>query len=183
MTTSANPRIKAKLYHYAAHVTQVYDGDTFTADIDLGLGLWRRGQTIRLWKVNAPEVRGASRDEGIRARDFVRGLIDDRDILLRTILDKRGADRSEKFGRLLGEVLLDGEGGAVVNLAEQLLERGLAVALSESGSAVRAVGEAWAIPDAVHCRYCGEVRPVDQPSMLVAECPNCLDDAYELMRG
>lgn len=182
MTTVTNPRIKAKLYHYAAHVTQVYDGDTFTVDVDLGLGLWRRGQVIRLWKVNAPEVRGASRAEGVRARDFVRGLIDDKDILLRTILDKRGTDRTEKFGRLLGEVLIDGVDGALVNLGELLLEQDMAAPLSESGSAVRAVGEAWAIPESVRCRYCGEVRPVDQQLMLVAACPNCLDDAYELTR-
>jgi hypothetical protein len=29
-----------KLYHYKAHVVDVYDGDTCTVDIDLGLSTW-----------------------------------------------------------------------------------------------------------------------------------------------
>ena len=64
MSTLNDLRLKSRLYYYAAYVSDVYDGDTFTVDIDLGLGLWRRDQKIRLWKVNTPEVSGEEREEG-----------------------------------------------------------------------------------------------------------------------
>ncbi|MCP4234525.1 MAG: nuclease, partial [Aestuariibacter sp.] len=31
--------MNGNLYHYKAYITSVYDGDTCTADIDLGLGV------------------------------------------------------------------------------------------------------------------------------------------------
>lgn len=46
------------LYHYAAQVVSVYDGDTITVDIDLGLEVWLKGQKIRLLNIDTPEVRG-----------------------------------------------------------------------------------------------------------------------------
>jgi len=41
------------LYHYKAIVTSVYDGDTCTVDIDLGLSAWIRGEKLRLNRINA----------------------------------------------------------------------------------------------------------------------------------
>lgn len=187
MSTLSNLRLKSKLYYYAAHVTAVYDGDTFTVDIDLGLGMWRHGQKIRLWKVNAPELKGADREKGLQTRDFVLGLIQDKDILLRTILDKRGADRTEKFGRLLGEVLVDDEDGTVINLNDRLLEKGLATPMDAGGSQVRVVsrpgGVLPAVPQAIHCPYCGELREVDQEMAIVAQCQNCLAAPFVLSPG
>ena len=45
----------AGLYRYRALVRSVYDGDTCTVDIDLGLGCWVHGEKIRLYRINAPE--------------------------------------------------------------------------------------------------------------------------------
>lgn len=88
MTELSDLRLKSKLYFYAAHVTEVYDGDTFTVNLDLGLGMWRLGQKVRMWKVNTPELSGVDRERGMQVRDFVQDLILDKNILLRTILDK-----------------------------------------------------------------------------------------------
>ena len=189
----AQLKSKARLYHYTAHVTAVYDGDTVTVDVDLGLGLWRQGQTIRLWKVDTPELRGPEREEGLRVRDFVRDLILDRDILLRTILDKRGQDRTGKFGRLLGEILVengleeDGD-GALINLNDLLLEQGMAIPYGEDGSTLPVGAPAPAAspmpsakaPDCLPCRYCGEVRDLLDDGTCVEVCPNCLDGRYRL---
>lgn len=184
MTTLSDLRLKSKLYYYVGHVTSVYDGDTFTVDLDLGLGLWRRGQTVRLWKVNTPELQGADRERGLQVRDFVRDLIQDKAILLRTILDKRGDDRTEKFGRLLGEALVPGEDGEALNVNELLLARGMAVAMDEGGTLVRVVsrppGEHRGPAQAVLCPFCGEARPVDLQAGLVGQCPNCLDGPFAL---
>ena len=56
-----------------------------------------RGEKIRLARINAPEIRGANRKAGLASRDYLRDLILDRAVLLKTIKDKRG-----KYGRYLG---------------------------------------------------------------------------------
>ena len=65
----------AKLYHYRATITAVYDGDTCAADVDLGFKVTVRGEKIRLARINAPEIRGANRKAGLESRDFLRELI------------------------------------------------------------------------------------------------------------
>lgn len=127
-------KLNSKLYHYAARVTDIYDGDTLTVDIDLGMGVWRVGQTIRLWGLDTPEVRGSSREEGLRVRDFVRGLLQGKVVLLRTILDKRGTDKTGKFGRLLGILLLEGDDGEIINVNQKLIQLGMAKKLNPNGS-------------------------------------------------
>ena len=94
------------LYLYKAHVTDVYDGDTIT--IDLGFNTWIKDERIRLARINTPEVRGKEKVEGKLARDWLREKILNQDILLRTIKSKKGADSKGKYGRYLGEIMLDG---------------------------------------------------------------------------
>ena len=177
-------RIQASLYHYAADVTDVYDGDTITVDIDLGMHIWKRGEKLRLWRINTPEVKGESRPAGLAARDYLRGLVDGRQVLLRTILDKRGDDSTEKYGRLLAEVLApeirDGVIESYINVNEDLLQRGYALPMGADGSMTRGVaGTAVPLPDHIACPYCGETRRVD-PQGRVETCPNCLDGPYAL---
>lgn len=185
MTT--DPELKSKLYYYIVHVSKVYDGDTFTVDIDLGLGTWHHDQTIRLWKLNTPEVKGKDRERGLEVRDFVRGLILDKEILLRTIIDKRGEERTEKFGRLLGEAFVTDDLGKMINLNDLLLEKGMAKPMRGDGTmevagAALAPGlEQW--PDAIACPLCGEQRSIDAETGTVAACPNCLDISYSLIAG
>lgn len=91
-----------KLYIYKAIITGVYDGDTFTADIDLGMGIWRKGVKIRLANVDTPEIRGEEREEGLKVRDHVRSLILNKIVTIQTFKDETG-----KYGRLLADVYLD----------------------------------------------------------------------------
>ncbi|MEZ4639339.1 MAG: hypothetical protein R2856_30985 [Caldilineaceae bacterium] len=69
-------------------------------------------------------------------RDFVRDYILDQDILLRTILDKRGEDQTGKFGRLLGEILVEDDDGQIVNINDLLLSEGMALPMDEGGSTI-----------------------------------------------
>lgn len=114
--------MKNQLYMYRAHVTSVYDGDTCTVDIDLGLKIKATSEKIRLYRINAPEVRGASRAEGLVSRDFLREMIQDKDIFLQTIKDKKG-----KYGRYLGEIWLEKSDGSFENMNDLLVSKGLAV--------------------------------------------------------
>ena len=109
------------LYHYRAVVTSVYDGDTCTVDIDLGLSTWVRGEKLRLYRINAPELRGAERPEGLKSRDFLRAQIDGQKIVIQTIKDKKG-----KFGRYLAEIWKVGENGEVININDLLVAQGFA---------------------------------------------------------
>jgi len=106
-----------KLYHYQALVTKVYDGDTCTVDIDLGLGVWLRGQTLRLYGINTPEMRGPSKPQGIISRDFVRRKVLGKTITIQTVKDKKG-----KYGRYLAVLFMGHE-----NLNALLVQHGLAV--------------------------------------------------------
>lgn len=108
--------MEANLYTYRALVTSVYDGDTLTADIDLGFSVIMRGQTVRLARINTPEIRGSSVESGIRSRDALRSRVLGKSIILKTIKDSR-----EKYGRWLGEIWID---GTCIN--DWLLTEGLA---------------------------------------------------------
>lgn len=87
------------LYHYNANVTYVYDGDTITVEIDLGLSTWIRGEKIRLARINAPEVRGEQRPQGLQAAEFLHSMIDGKQVVIETIKDKKG-----KYGRYIGDI-------------------------------------------------------------------------------
>lgn len=105
------------MYEYKAMVKEVYDGDTVTVDIDLGLNTWLRDQKLRLLGVNAPELKGDSRTEGMKARDFLSAQVLGKEVTIKT-----HKDRTEKFGRWLA-ILMVGE----LNVNQLMLDNGYAV--------------------------------------------------------
>lgn len=109
------------LYHYKAKIIEVYDGDTCTIDIDLGLYTWIKGEKIRLNRINAPELKGADKTKGLLSRDFLRSLILDKEVVIETIKDKK-----EKFGRYLAEVWLVDEKGRSININDEMVKNGFA---------------------------------------------------------
>ncbi len=111
----------AELYHYTAQVQSVYDGDTCRVDIDLGLGIWIRNEKLRLLRINAPEMTGSDKALGMASRDFLRGLIDGREIIIETVKDQRG-----KYGRYLAEIWI-GQDGVWQNVNDALVAAGHAV--------------------------------------------------------
>jgi len=121
---------RCRFYTYRAHITSVYDGDTVTANIDLGFRTWVRGEKIRLYGIDAPELRARARHplrqneraRGLAARDALRAKILDKDVILCTIKDKKGKDKKGKYGRYLARIsTLDG-----LNLNDWLLQKGYA---------------------------------------------------------
>ena len=114
--------MKMNLYYYRARVKSVYDGDTCTVDIDLGLRVWLKGEKLRLYGINAPELSGSERPEGLKSRDYLRSLIDGQDILIETHRDKRG-----KYGRYLASIFIQQDSGNWLNVNEELVQKGFAV--------------------------------------------------------
>jgi len=109
------------LYHYKAKVTSVYDGDTCTVDIDLGLHTWVSGEKIRLNRINAPELKGSDKAKGLKSRYFLRSKIDGKEIVIQTIKDAK-----EKYGRYLGEIWLEESKGNFININDLLVRGGFA---------------------------------------------------------
>lgn len=114
--------MEAKLYHYRAIVRSVYDGDTCTVDIDLGLRTWVHGEKLRLLRINAPELRGTEREAGLRARDFLRSKIEGKEIFVETIKDRKG-----KYGRYLAEIWLRDKNNVWINVNDLMVEQGHAI--------------------------------------------------------
>jgi len=114
-------------YTYKATIVKVYDGDTFTIDIDLGFYIAYDQQVIRLARVNTPEIRGDEREEGLKVRDTVRSLILGKEVTIKTIKDKK-----EKYGRYLAEIEFEDEKGKLINLSDYLIKNGFAKLYAES---------------------------------------------------
>lgn len=108
--------MKTQLYKYKAKIISVYDGDTVTANISLGFNMWMLKQKIRLYGIDTPELRGEERADGLVAKARLEELVMNKEILLESHLDKSG-----KFGRWLGTLIVEG-----VNVNQLLVDEGLA---------------------------------------------------------
>ncbi len=113
--------MNSHLYYYRALVKYVYDGDTITVDIDLGLHAWVHDEKVRLARINTPELRGEERDQGLQSRDYLRELINGKEIFIQTIKDEKG-----KYGRYIGEIWMEQSPDEWINVNDLLVERGFA---------------------------------------------------------
>jgi len=94
--------MKATLYQYTLKNIFVVDGDTLKADLDLGFGVILASKKIRLEHVNCPEK---DTPEGIEAKIFTSAwIMGGKDII---VIVKN--HREDKYGRILGSVIMDGE--------------------------------------------------------------------------
>jgi micrococcal nuclease len=103
------------MYEYKAIVTEVYDGDTITANVDLGFNISIE-EKFRLLNINSPELKGTEKADGLISRDRLREKILNKEVIIKTSKDKK-----EKYGRYLAEIYLGSE-----NINEWLIVEGLA---------------------------------------------------------
>jgi len=123
------------MFTFKARVTSVYDADTITVDVDLGFHQKSEEIKLRLFGINAPEMRGPEKVEGAKSRDWLRDKILEQHVVIRTYKDGRGKG---KYGRWLADVFAvddlvpDARGGVslsadAVSFNQQLVNNGLAV--------------------------------------------------------
>ena len=109
------------MHEYKAKIKRFVDGDTVDVDIDLGFGIVLVKQRIRLYGIDTPESRTRDKEEkfyGKLAAQFLKDQCKKGScITLRTHLDMKG-----KFGRILGEIIVDG-----VNINQLMIEEYMAV--------------------------------------------------------
>ena len=112
------------MYTYKISPLKVVDGDTIDAEIDLGFDI-KVKKRVRFMGINAPESRTKDLEEkarGLAAKDRVKALLDGCDNIM---LKSHGIG---KFGRCLGEIMLDMVDGqeklTLVSLNELLINEG-----------------------------------------------------------
>ena len=117
----AKEMIRDQRYFYKALITGVYDGDTITCTISLGWDIQLSGQKIRLSGIDTPEIRGKEKEEGIKVRDYVRELILNKEVYIKTTQGRRKG----KYGRWLGVIYFDSDGEGV-SVNQMLMDKGMA---------------------------------------------------------
>ena len=108
------------MFTYNCRIARIVDGDTLDVDIDLGFGIWKTNERIRLWQIDTPECRTRDKEEkkyGLIARNFVEEHLPVGKIFELQTLEK------DKFGRYLGAVFVKNR----LSINDMLLKANLAV--------------------------------------------------------
>ena len=100
-------------YRYGALVTAIYDADTIICDIDVFSRMWKKDEIIRLYGINAQEIK-RSKSKGIDADDVQDGY-DQRDELIEALgLDPDNYPRKVRYHDVSQTIIegldLDGDG-------------------------------------------------------------------------
>jgi len=111
------------MYEYhVKKVNNVVDGDTIDVDIDLGFDI-SFSSRVRMAGIDTPESRTkdlAEKKLGLEAKEYVKSKIKDaKEVVIKT----EKMDSSEKYGRILGWLFLD---GSKVSVNEQMIADGYA---------------------------------------------------------
>jgi len=109
------------MYEYRIKkVTNVVDGDTIDVEIDLGFSV-SYAQRLRLAGIDTPESRTTDKAEkilGLEAKEYLKSKVKDaKEVIVKT----EKPDSSEKYGRILGWVYVD---GSTKSINEQMIEDG-----------------------------------------------------------
>ena len=114
------------MYEYKVKVVRVIDGDTVDVDIDLGFGVWLRKERVRIMGIDTPESRTRDKVEkafGLASKAKLKELLKN-GAILKTQVSKKGEDMKGKFGRILGDFILEDDR----KVTEVLIKEGHAVA-------------------------------------------------------
>ena len=120
------------MYEYRCSIERVVDGDTVDVTIDLGFKIFHKAR-VRLYGIDTPESRTRDKDEkarGLLAKSYIVDKVESTEnIIIRTKKDAKG-----KFGRILGELIVDN-----TNLNEAMISKHLGVAYyGQSKEAIKA---------------------------------------------
>jgi micrococcal nuclease len=100
--------------YFVKEVKNVVDGDTIDVVIDLGFDILFASR-VRLAGIDTPESRTTNKAEkalGVEAKEYLKKhLKDAKSVVIRT----EKMDSSEKYGRILGWVYVNGESESVNN--------------------------------------------------------------------
>jgi micrococcal nuclease len=111
------------MYEYRVKkVTGIVDGDTIDVDIDLGFNV-SFSQRVRLAGIDTPESRTTDKFEkslGLEAKEYLKSKLKDATVV---VIKTEKPDSSEKYGRILGWLYVDGN---TISVNDQMIEDGYA---------------------------------------------------------
>jgi micrococcal nuclease len=106
--------------YYVKKVTKVVDGDTIDVEIDLGFDI-SFSSRVRLAGIDTPESRTTDKMEkalGLEAKAYLKNQIDSAKTV---VIKTEKMDSSEKYGRILGWLFLD---GADISINQKMINDG-----------------------------------------------------------
>jgi micrococcal nuclease len=111
------------MYEYRVKkITGVVDGDTIDVDIDLGFNV-SFSQRVRLAGIDTPESRTSDKFEktlGLESKEYLKSKLKDAKLV---VIKTEKPDSSEKYGRILGWLYVDGD---TVSVNDHMIEDGYA---------------------------------------------------------
>ena len=149
-----------QLYVYRLLIDRVIDGDTVEGTLYLGFDIKWEKRRFRLYGINAPEMRGTTKEAGEAARAYLTDLI-----IKYRAADQKLYVRSHKMGldpemgvynRYVVE-LFGVDASGLVNFNQKMVEAGHAIA--------QAYGE--------HGQLCGHRPAYHVPDDDEPNCPDC----------
>ena len=110
------------MYEYGCTVTRVVDGDTIDVVLHLGFSILHKCR-VRLYGIDTPESRTRNKDEKARGKLAAKYLEDAINNGTKVVLRSKLKDSKGKYGRVLGEVVVDD-----ININVSMIENYMAVA-------------------------------------------------------
>jgi len=116
------------MYEYRVKIIKVVDGDTVDVDIDLGFGVTLTDERVRIMGIDTPESRTRDKVEKVFGKAAKQALLDmlGETSILKTQINRDGEDMKGKFGRILGDFIVDRHGESI-SVVDALIEDGHAV--------------------------------------------------------
>ena len=109
------------MYEYGCTVTRVVDGDTVDVIHHLGFSILHKCR-VRLYGIDTPESRTRDKDEKARGKLASKYLSDAIHNGTKVVLRSKLKDSKGKYGRVLGEIVVDD-----ININVSMIENYLAV--------------------------------------------------------
>ena len=110
------------MYEYSCKVERVVDGDTIDVVLNLGFDILYKSR-VRLYGIDTPESRTRNLDEKARGKmagSFLKKSVEEGE---KVIIQTKLKDSKGKYGRVLGEVVVDNK-----NINKLMIKKNLAVA-------------------------------------------------------
>ena len=108
--------------YYVKKVSRIVDGDTIDVDIDIGFDI-SFSSRVRLAGIDSPESRTKDKIEkalGLESKEYLKKAIDESKTV---VIKTEKINSSEKYGRILGWIFLD---GSEVSINQKMINEGYA---------------------------------------------------------
>jgi micrococcal nuclease len=108
--------------YYVKKVSKIVDGDTIDVEIDLGFDI-SFSSRVRLAGIDTPESRTKDKVEkslGLESKAYLKDAIESAKTV---VIKTEKMDSSEKYGRILGWVFLD---GSAISINQKMIDDGYA---------------------------------------------------------